>query len=529
MILRLHGISVPYDAEPRAAVERAARDRLAGAADRLVSFRIARRSIDARRAPVKLVLSADVELSGEGRLAIEGAVAPPAPVPLRVTPGTEPLPDRPVVVGAGPAGLFGALLLAEHGYQPLLVDRGGDIGERRASMRRFGETRQPDPECNALFGLGGAGAFSDGKLTTSLGHAWIPEILRTLVDCGAPEEILVDAKPHIGTDLLPGVVARLVSRIQVAGGTVRTRLRVGGLAISGGRLTGIASSEGRIDAGIALLAIGHSARDTWAALAAAGVRLEPKPFQLGVRAEHPQAWLDERQYGAAAGHPALGAADYKLTARPDGVPVFSFCMCPGGETMPTINEPGMLCLNGMSENARGSPFASSGLVVTLAPEACGGSDLAGCLDFVRGVESRCFAAGGADYSAPGQRLVEFARGASKRPEPLPATSYRLGAIPAALDTVLPMCVSGPLRRALPLFERAIPGYLHPDALLLAPESRASSPIRIVRSAETRESVSVAGLYPVGEGSGHAGGIMSAALDGLRSAAAVIERYTPHRA
>ncbi|MCK9462130.1 MAG: NAD(P)-binding protein [Proteobacteria bacterium] len=528
MILRLHGVTVPHDAELPSAVERAVRARLGASARRLRGLRIARRSVDARQRDVKLVFAVDVDLEGDSNPKIEDAAAPPQRVPLSVRPGTAALGAPPVVVGAGPSGLFAALLLAEHGFRPLLIDRGGDVSERRTALRAFGESRRPDPECNALFGLGGAGAFSDGKLTTSTGHAWIREILGVLAECGAPQEILTDARPHVGTDLLPGVVSRLVARIVAAGGAVRTRLRADGFAVSDGRLAGLLTKEGRIDAEVAVLAIGHSARDTWAALAKCGVRLEPKPFQLGVRAEHPQAWVDARQLGTAAGHPALGAAEYKLAARPDGIPVFSFCMCPGGETMPTINEPDHLCLNGMSENARGSPFASSGLVVTLRPELYGGRDLESCLAFVRGVEARCFAAGGSDYSAPGQRLASFARGDAKRPGPLPATSYSLGATPALLDTVLPGLVVEPLRRAMPLFERSMPGYVHPDAVLLAPESRASSPVRIARDPRTRESGSLPGLFPVGEGAGYAGGIMSAALDGLRSAAAIIERFAPPR-
>jgi len=310
---------------------------------------------------------------------------------------------------------------------------------------------------------------------------------------------------------------------------VLTDVRAEDIEVRLGRLAGVRTSKGRFDTGVALLAIGHSARDTWAMLSSRGVALEPKPFQMGVRAEHPQAWLDQRQYGPAAGHPSLGAADYKVTARPNGVPVFSFCMCPGGETMPTVNEPGHLCVNGMSQNARSSPFASSGLVVTLPPEAYGGRDLESCLAFVRGVESRCFSAAGGAYSAPGQRLAEFAAGAVKRASPLPRTGYNLGAVPVVLDTVLPEPVTRSLRKALPIFERQIRGYVHPESVLLAPESRASSPIRIARHAATRESATVLGLYPVGEGAGYAGGIMSAALDGLKSAVAIIEKFAPPRA
>jgi uncharacterized protein len=526
MLLRLSNVIIRFDAPLPDAVERELRARLGRHADSLASWRVVRRAIDARKKPPRLVLTVEIEVPQGAALTLDGAIPPPPRTPLRVDPGGERFPGRPLVAGAGPAGLFAALLLAEHGYRPLLIDRGGTTSQRLAAMRRLGESRVPEPECNALFGLGGAGAFSDGKLATSLGDGWIPEILRVLVECGAPPEILVDAKPHVGTDLLPGVVSRLVARIEAAGGIVQPGVRAEDLNVRDGRIAGVRTADATVDTGVALLAIGHSARDTWEMLATRGVALEPKPFQMGVRAEHPQAWLDTRQYGPAAGHPALGAADYKLTARPGGVPVFSFCMCPGGETMPTINEPGRLCVNGMSESARSSPYASSGLVVTLLPEAFGGRDLASCLTFVRGVEERCFAAGGADYSAPAQRLREFAEAGAKRPAALPSTSYRLGVVPVQLESILPRCVVEPLRGAMPRFERAIPGYVHPEAVLLAPESRASSPVRITRDPVSRESVSVGGLYPVGEGAGYAGGIVSAALDGLRSARIVIEKYAP---
>ncbi|MDD5309818.1 MAG: FAD-dependent oxidoreductase, partial [Deltaproteobacteria bacterium] len=374
-------------------------------------------------------------------------------------------------------------------------------------------------------GLGGAGTFSDGKLTTSLGHPWIPAVLRVLVECGAPADIEIDARPHVGTDVLGGVVTRLVSRIEAAGGAVRTSVRVDGVGLSGGRVDSLETPGGRVEARVVVLAIGHSARDMWTMLARTGIGLEAKPFQMGIRVEHPQAWLDRTQYRSAAGHPALGAADYRLATRVRGVPVFSFCMCPGGETMPTVNEAGHLALNGMSRSVRDSAFASSGLVVTLEPDVYGGRDLASCLAFQRAVEAACFAAGGRDYTAPAERLADFAAGRDPGTR-LPVSSYPLGVRAARLHEILPPFVAGPLRAALPSFDRSLPGYLHKDALALAPESRASSPIRIVRDAATGGAPGASGLYPVGEGAGHAGGIMSSALDGLNAARRIIERFGP---
>ncbi|MCP4599621.1 MAG: FAD-dependent oxidoreductase [Proteobacteria bacterium] len=525
MFYRLHEISIHYDQNPEKELPRALAARLGDTASRLTGFCIVQRSIDARQKPVKLVFSIDVELKDGPEVCLPNALEPPPTVPLEVQPGKVPLNCRPVVVGGGPAGLFATLLLAEHGFSPMLLERGGNVVERQSKINRFLQTRNPNPECNALFGLGGAGTFSDGKLTTGIRHPWLTAVLDVLVDCGAPKSILIDAKPHIGTDVLSKVVENLIERITRAGGTVQTSVCVNEVHSNDRRLEGLGTTAGRIDAEAAVFAIGHSAPDTWFMLANAGLEIEPKTFQMGIRVEHPQEWLDKVRYRGAAGHPALGAADYKLATKVRGTPVFSFCMCPGGETIPTVNEPGHLAINGMSTSARDSDFASSGLVVSLPPQVYGGTDLSSCLEFRRRIEKDCFKAGGSDYSVPAQRLVDFAE-ARMSSGPLSPTSYVFDVVPARIDEILPSQIADPLRSSLDRFDHSLKGYLHPEALALAPESRASSPVRIIRNQKTREAPTLTGIYPAGEGAGYAGGIMSSALDGLEAARKIIEGHAP---
>ena len=524
MSFRLHSLSVPYDGHIMEDLKHKVLTRLKCDDGNLLSFKVVRRSVDARKGSVRLVFSVDVELRDERRADIAAAISVEPPTLPIIEPGNDPMPRRPVVVGAGPAGLFAGLLLARHGYRPLILDRGGTVTQRVTAVSDFMTRREPDPECNNLFGIGGAGTFSDGKLNTSLSHPWTGEVLRVLEDCGAPKDILIDAKPHVGTDLLGATVTGLVRSIEAAGGSILTGVRMTGLKIVRGHLEGIETTDGPIATTCLVLAIGHSARDTMRMLHSSGVTIDPKPFQMGIRVEHPQEWIDRRQFGRAAGHPSLGAADYKLTARVDGVPVFSFCMCPGGQTIPTVNESGRLCLNGMSGSARDSAFGSSGIVVTLKPEVYGGTNPSKCMAFVETVESACFDAGGSDYSVPAQGLVDFARGVPTKGD-LPRTSYPLGTFRSTLDQILPKFVTDPIRTALQQFDRKLPGYLHVDAVAMAPESRASSPLRITRNRETGCCIDIEGIYPVGEGAGYAGGIMSSALDGMNSARFIIERYS----
>ncbi|MBN2804004.1 MAG: hypothetical protein JXR91_13000 [Deltaproteobacteria bacterium] len=524
MKYRLQGLRLRYNRDNPENIKKRVQQILKIDESEILSVEITSRSIDARKKPASIVYTMEIELSDDCIVnGLEKISSYNKPKLTDFKKGTKPLNNRVVIAGAGPAGLFAGYLLAKNGYAPIIVERGGEIEQRHKAIKDFLLSRVPDPDNNALFGIGGAGTYSDGKLTTSVKHPLIRFILNTLVECGAPENILIDAKPHIGTDVLSGVVNNLKDAIIKYGGELRTNERVDSVVVKNGTLCGIKTSCNNIDTDVLIAATGHSARDTIEMFVKNGVAVEPKPFQMGFRIEHPQSWLDRQQYGDGAGHPALGAATYKLTSRVGGVPVFSFCMCPGGSTIPTVNEAGHLCVNGMSMHARDGMFSSSGIVVTVAPENYGAKNYKDAIDFVRSVEKKAFIKGGGDYTAPAQRFISFLK--DKKDNSLPASSYKPGVAAADLREILPPFVSDSIKKAASGFNRSLPGFVHEDAVAIAPEARASSPVRIVRDKDTRES-SVNGLYPAGEGSGYAGGIMSAALDGLNTAIIIMEKYAP---
>jgi hypothetical protein len=522
MLYRVHGIFLRYDRDTSENLRTAILQQLQINDKDLLFFKIIKRSIDARKKPVSIVYSVDIEIPQS--LSIKQAFPINEKNMEQIVPGKKTGKGNPIIVGAGPAGLFAGFILAKQGYKPTILERGSDIQGRNKALENFRKTRKANPDCNALFGLGGAGTFSDGKLTTSLSHPLIKYILEVLVECGAPEQILIDSKPHIGTDILQGVVANLAKKIENFGGIIKTDVKVTNIITKNAHVTSVETTDGNFDTDTIIVATGHSARDTWKILEAAGVEIEPKPFQIGIRVEHPQEWLDKQQYGDGAGHPALGASDYSFSTKINETPVFSFCMCPGGWTMPTINEPGHLCVNGMSLHKREGRFASSGIVVTLDPITYGGKDLDSCLSFIRAIEAKSFEKGGSDYSAPAQTLIGLLNG--RMDKTLPKSSYNFGLSPASMEDIFPEFIIGKIKKALPIFNRKLPGFIQDAALAIAPEARASSPVRIVRNRETRQSTTIKGLYPVGEGSGYAGGIMSAALDGLKTGVTIIEEFAP---
>ncbi len=449
------------------------------------------------------------------------ADAPAFPAPLGARPAR-----RPVVVGAGCAGLFCALALAHAGLEPLLIERGDGAQRRTAACARFDATGELDPESNIQFGLGGAGTFSDGKLTTGTKNPAHRLILETFASAGAPREILMDSKPHIGSDVLPAVVDNIAARIRELGGEVRFRCRMTRVERAAGRVRGVVvesdGREERIAADRVVLACGHSARDVFSMLADGGFELARKTFAMGVRIEHRQAAIDRALYGRAAGHPALGAAPYKLVAHlPNGRSVFSFCMCPGGQVVAAASEPGGVVVNGASLYARAGENANAALLVNVVPENLPGDDPLAGVALQRRCEQAAFAAGGGGYRAPAQLLGDFL---ARRPSAGPGgvrPTYPRGVTWSEMDGLLPAHVIETLREGIPRFERRIHGYTARDAVLTGVETRSSSPVTVLRDRETLQALGAAGLYPCGEGAGYAGGIMSAATDGIRCAEALI--------
>ncbi|BCB25310.1 hypothetical protein SKTS_01960 [Sulfurimicrobium lacus] len=527
-MLRLTEIKLPLD-HSESALKAAILERLAIAEDDLVAWTVARRGFDARkRGAIALVYSLDVEARNEKailkRLKGDKHLAPTPDTSYRfVAQAPAELNSRPVVIGMGPAGLFAALILAQSGFRPIVLERGKAVRERTKDT--FGLWRQGklDPESNVQFGEGGAGTFSDGKLHSQikdpLHHG--RKVLTEFVKAGAPPEILYVSKPHIGTFRLVSMVEKMRATIQELGGEIRFQSRVEDIEIEDGQVRGVVLADGeRIASDHVVLAVGHSARDTFRMLYRRGVYIEAKPFSIGFRIEHPQALIDSCRFGSDAGNPVLGAADYKLVHHcKNGRSVYSFCMCPGGQVVAAASEEGGVVTNGMSQYSRSERNANSGIVVGITPEDYPGNPLAG-MEFQRQWEARAFELGGRDYCAPGQLVGDFLAGRPSTAFGAVQPSYTPGVHLCDLSSALPDYVIAAMREAIPAFDKQIRGFAMHDAVLTGVETRTSSPIRIKRNNDDFQSLNTRGLYPAGEGAGYAGGILSAAVDGIKVAEAV---------
>ncbi|WP_199031736.1 NAD(P)/FAD-dependent oxidoreductase [Ralstonia sp. ASV6] len=535
-MLRLSEVKLPLD-HAEDDLEAAVLARLADlgvAADGLVRYTVFRRAHDARkRSDIKLTYIVDVEVKDEAAVRKRMAGTPHCGVTPDMTyrfvaraPEHMTRP-RPVVIGMGPCGLFAGLILAQMGFRPIILERGKAVRERTKDT--FGLWRKSvlNPESNVQFGEGGAGTFSDGKLYSQIKdpHHYGRKVLEEFVKAGAPEDILYLSRPHIGTFRLVSMVEKMRATIHELGGEVRFETRVDDIEIDQGKVRSLKLSNGEtLRCDHVVLAVGHSARDTFQMLHDRGVYIEAKPFSLGFRIEHPQGLIDRARFGKFAGHKELGAADYKVVHHcSNGRAVYSFCMCPGGTVVAATSEPGRVVTNGMSQYSRAERNANAGIVVGITPEDYPGGPLAG-IAFQRKWEERAFELGGGDYRAPGQLVGDFIAGRPSTSLGTVEPSYKPGVNPTDLSTALPDYVIEAIREALPQIDRKIAGFAMHDAVLTGVETRTSSPIRIRRK-DDYQSMNVEGLYPAGEGAGYAGGIYSAAIDGIEVAQAVALNLT----
>jgi uncharacterized FAD-dependent dehydrogenase len=525
MAIRISNLRTSID-EPESALPERLRS-LAGTC----RHRILRKALDARDAG-RLEFVYTLELSSEDDEALYAKLVrrktlrvdhwqeqPFVPPP----PGIQRLEHRPIIVGSGPGGLAAACFLAEQGYAPLVLERGAKVSDRIRDVAAFDAGGPHNPESNYLFGEGGAGTFSDGKLTYRGSGPDVRYILELFAACKGKPSIVYEARPHLGSNRLPAVVKAMRQRIEAHGGEVRFGCRVEDLDLTEGRIRGVQTSSGYLAAEVVMLAIGHSARDTFEMLARRGVPLEQKPFQFGVRIEQPQETVNRVHYGETRLEEKLGAASYALVANGKH-DLFTFCMCAGGYVMPSVSEPEAFCTNGMSLSKHDSPYANSGLVVTIPTAAFGGEDPLAGMRLQQHYERIAFTLGGQEYRCPVQSALDYVAGRIT-PTAL-KTSYPREMVSVDLREVLPPLVAEAVREGLPIMDRRWQGRFLREAALVGPEARGSSPVRIVREETTRMSPGITGLYPVGEGAGYAGGIVSAALDGLRSAMAVIARHAP---
>lgn len=527
----MNGISISPDAEEKEACIIAANEmRRAGENPARLRFDIYKKSVDARKKDrVRLVYSVAIRPS-EGEILTlptksRYGITPLYEREIATAVGNEKSPYPPLVVGMGPAGLFCALLLAEQGYRPTIIDRGDSIADRTLAHERFVRDGILDTESNIQFGAGGAGTYSDGKLLTRVNDPRVSYVLSRFCEFGAPQEILTAAKPHIGTDRLLSVIDRMLARIEELGGQVVYRCRLDGISEMADGSVVAKTTKGDLHCSSLVLAPGHSARDTYAMLMANGYSIEAKPFSVGVRIEHLQSKIDEALYGNYAGHPRLGRGEYHLSDTSSGRGVYTFCMCPGGQVVAAASEEGGGVVNGMSVYARDGKNANSAVCVSVRPEDYGATPER-AIAFQRNLERAAFRAGGADYFAPIQTVGDFLEGRWGSEPTTVFPTYRNGRIRcASMDEILPSFVTEELRRGLRSFDRKLSGFACSDAVLSGVETRTSAPVRILRDEEMR-AFGHANIYPCGEGAGYAGGITSAALDGIRVAERLIARFSP---
>ena len=527
-MIQITGIILPFDHLDND-LQAAVINKLNIQTEDLLSLRITRKSLDARRkGDIRRVYTVHIDVPDEiavlKKHSHDGNISRAPKTRYVGQPRfRKKITTRPLVIGTGPAGLFAGLILAEAGASPVLVERGKQVGERTKDVYDFWMERVLNSESNVQFGEGGAGTFSDGKLQTRVkdGANRDKKILQELVLAGAPEEILYDYKPHVGTARLVIVIENIRKKILELGGEYKFQSRVENLILDRDKVRGVVLQDGEeIRSDHVILAIGHSARDTFEMLHRQGVSLEAKPFSIGLRIEHPQELIDQNQYAQSAGHPRLGAADYQLAYHSSsGRTVYSFCMCPGGSVIAAASEKGTVVTNGMSQYARNEINANSAIVAEVSPVDFGRNPLDG-IQFQRLWEKKAFVLGGENYNAPCQRLEDFLGGKSTQFPGAVRPSYQPGVNMTDLQDCFPPYVVQTLREALPEFEKKIKGFTMADALLTGVETRTSSPVRILRGKDF-QSISVKGLYPVGEGSGYAGGILSSAMDGIKAAEVII--------